>query len=181
MPEEVAMTTQISLSCNSTYRLRYWNYVIGSLLVALVLTLQQYLPFTVLKPCILFSTHRMDAFKRCNSTYRLRYWNRQCLPYHGRHYIMLQQYLPFTVLKLSSSFARSKGAIWLQQYLPFTVLKLKYALRRYFKMICCNSTYRLRYWNFRLLLLHVIRRLQQYLPFTVLKRACSNRYDYRFC
>ena len=86
---------------------------------------------------------------------------------------------------------------WLQQYLPFTVLKHSCVLaspKEYH--ICCNSTYRLRYWN-RLdashIRLHRIRevatvltvygietgyqrcavpslqRLQQYLPFTVLK------------
>ena len=35
----------------------------------------------------------------------------------------------------------------LQQYLPFTVLKLKIAIAFIFLSYCCNSTYRLRYWN----------------------------------
>ena len=39
-------------------------------------------------------------------------------------------------------------------------------------LLCCNSTYRLRYWNherWTLMWHHLLRRLQQYLPFTVLK------------
>ena len=37
-------------SCNSTYRLRYWNRVVAPPSISLDLaTLQQYLPFTVLK------------------------------------------------------------------------------------------------------------------------------------
>ena len=40
----------------------------------------------------------------------------------------------------------------LQQYLPFTVLKLD-VLADEFPELSCNSTYRLRYWNFLILLL----------------------------
>ena len=114
-----------SSGCNSTYRLRYWNEIKGEIPskeispVATVLTvygietwittilravhkptLQQYLPFTVLKPkyALIEATLR----SRCNSTYRLRYWNSK----HNLHSIFLrwfqlQQYLPFTVLKPS--------------------------------------------------------------------------------
>ena len=83
--------------CNSTYRLRYWNlthwlsfsYFFSSLQQYLPFTvlklttvnshrhvqsLQQYLPFTVLKHADSALTIR--AASRCNSTYRLRYWNR---------------------------------------------------------------------------------------------------------
>ena len=38
-----------SWSCNSSYRLRYWNYHINSLWIYPLATLQQLLPFTVLK------------------------------------------------------------------------------------------------------------------------------------
>ena len=61
----------------------------------------------------------------------------------------------------------------MQQYLPFTVLKL-YRLK-FLTLIentisSCNSTYRLRYWNFNMPWWHrIVLRLQQYLPFTVLK------------
>ena len=64
--------------------------------------------------------------------------------------VLLQQYLPFTVLKqkqMAELFNNAKPK--LQQYLPFTVLKLK--IKEEFCLIhpllCCNSTYRLRYWN----------------------------------
>ena len=60
--------------------------------------LQQYLPFTVLKPII--------------------NWN-------GNFILLLQQYLPFTVLKLKIECIMQKDKFpELQQYLPFTVLKL---------------------------------------------------------
>ena len=61
-----------------------------------MITLQQYLPFTVLKR--FYSSH----------SYRL--------------LLKLQQYLPFTVLKLCTAFSLFNFAS-LQQYLPFTVLK----------------------------------------------------------
>ena len=38
-------------SCNSTYRLRYWNALINLLVAVSGRLLQQHLPFTVLKPC----------------------------------------------------------------------------------------------------------------------------------
>ena len=58
--------------------------------------LQQYLPFTVLKPI-----------------------KRICLLKSEQ----LQQYLPFTVLKLEIGNHILRVVLWLQQYLPFTVLK----------------------------------------------------------
>ena len=96
-PEELQSNFVINkFSCNSTYRLRYWN-------IALALSIAT-------KP------------HGCNSTYRLRYWNRILLL--KRYYLrMLQQYLPFTVLKQESILIGPHLAP-LQQYLPFTVLKL---------------------------------------------------------
>ena len=61
----------------------------------------------------------------------------------------------------------------LQQYLPFTVLKLCSDNFIETDVVGCNSTYRLRYWNKRLMSwiwIHILE-LQQYLPFTVLKHA----------
>ena len=65
-----------------------------------ILWLQQYLPFTVLKP-----VEPKDFFKLRSS---------------------LQQYLPFTVLKLVQCVNYWVLLQRLQQYLPFTVLKLEY-------------------------------------------------------
>ena len=92
-----------SFSCNSTYRLRYWNEVIK--------------PYTfnhIIVSCN--STYRLRYWNyhilqtlniticRCNSTYRLRYWNlilfKSFIPSSLR---WLQQYLPLAVLKHSSS------------------------------------------------------------------------------
>ena len=110
----------------------------------------------------------------CNSTYRLRYWNETDVVIDiQRMDIELQQYLPFTVLKLTFKAKPLSVHTMLQQYLPFTVLKLYWKL--YVLLLrneqCCNSTYRLRYWNsvpiptFKF----YVDKLQQYLPFTVLK------------
>ena len=83
--------------CNSTYRLRYWNYKTSDKQY-FCSPLQQYLPFTVLKPLIYQRfTHAFRQLQQylpftvlkparstgwhtklssgCNSTYRLRYWN----------------------------------------------------------------------------------------------------------
>ena len=61
--------------------------------------MQQYLPFTVLKP-------EVDR------------------DYDGNEPAVLQQYLPFTVLKpFASSVITDTPPMPLQQYLPFTVLK----------------------------------------------------------
>ena len=87
-------------SCNSTYRLRYWNLLIFSI-----------------------SANMLNL--GCNSTYRLRYWNKCSFFNAMKRRSLLQQYLPFTVLKLV---VLRGGELWssttLQQYLPFTVLKL---------------------------------------------------------
>ena len=136
------------LSCNSTYRLRYWNNIIDDLLL-IVGKLQQYLPFTVLK------------LLQVNDDRWLSSWS-------------LQQYLPFTVLKQTAiSFidlllycVATVLTVYgietrllqhinltlislLQQYLPFTVLKHS----------TNNSSFNL-----------YVQALQQYLPFTVLKQ-----------
>ena len=109
-------------SCNSAYRLRYWNACNG--IVALIV-------FIV---C-------------CNSAYRLRYWNKAqtiLLVPIGE----LQQCLPFTVLKLINITFSPFTDMKLQQCLPFTVLKLASELFISYGFISsCNSAYRLRYWN----------------------------------
>ena len=165
---------QPSSRCNSTYRLRYWNekicgqfelyrklqqylpftvlklYNYFKVIDSTIITLQQYLPFTVLK--------LYNYFKVIDSTI-----------------ITLQQYLPFTVLKpnamplINSNLVSPVATVLtvygietrlkrvsycilgmegLQQYLPFTVLKpTTIPVTVIPDKICCNSTYRLRYWN----------------------------------
>ena len=112
---------------------------------------------------------------------------------------MLQQHLPFTVLKLTKRCCRhsdccifvataptvygietlnladfpSVNSLQLQQHLPFTVLKLMIQSFERSRLISrCNSTYRLRYWNYGLAFENApstLNPLQQHLPFTVLK------------
>ena len=113
-------------SCNSTYRLRYWNrdrylwpWILWSLQVAIVLTVYGIETSTTIGACfflkrvvaIVLTVYGIETIPNswqstntlpcCNSTYRLRYWN-------------------FGAANLSSVITTS-----------------------------CNSTYRLRYWNDR--------------------------------
>ena len=87
-------------SCNSTYRLRYWNPQPESHLLFSVILLRV---ATVLTACGIetnkISNNHLIVSLSCNSTYRLRYWNKQ----EGREVATkekrLQQYLPLAVLK----------------------------------------------------------------------------------
>ena len=108
-------------SCNSSYRLRYWNLELLAFYHCRLGRLQQLLPFTVLKPT---EAAIIINISRCNSSYRLRYWNNIILDANKGSNVTLQQLLPFTVLKLyvlMFSYLLHKS---LQQLLPFTVLKL---------------------------------------------------------
>ena len=135
-------------SCNSTYRLRYWNacscwIMVSGTSVATVLTV--YGIETHLKRLVSGETSYC-----CNSTYRLRYWNCSlALASIVSFNTLLQQYLPFTVLKPYPVIFFLDNVFELQQYLPFTVLKLACSSTCFNtnNPSCCNSTYRLRYWN----------------------------------
>ena len=112
------------VSCNSTYRLRYWNdpyeqTTMTTIKVATVLTacgietnqlrINLFSSFfcvaTVLTACGI-ETLKKDMglatkLQGCNSTYRLRYWNAaNVAPFSFNHFMKLQQYLPLAVLKL---------------------------------------------------------------------------------
>ena len=157
--------------CNSAYRLRYWNfYKLDSwthfvIEVATVLTacgietswyptlknnwstpLQQCLPLAVLK---LFLT----------------------LPIIRRNHCRLQQCLPLAVLKPPTGRAIKPIGLKLQQCLPLAVLKRLINVLSYVHVSCCNSAYRLRYWNQVSLKLmeSISMKLQQCLPLAVLK------------
>ena len=141
---------ELVLSCNSTYRLRYWNSFLISHKRFYPL-LQQYLPFTVLKLA----------------------YNRFCSSHQAGS---LQQYLPFTVLKLAQNCSVPNASLMrffrLQQYLPFTVLKLI----KNFSCVVLSKCELQQYLPFTVLKPKIyvcgkmeISSLQQYLPFTVLK------------
>ena len=134
------------LSCNSTYRLRYWNLSVITWNYCWLVLLQQYLPFTVLK----LNPISMSAFEiisSCNSTYRLRYWNEynECVPALTRFvatvltvygiethrswckvHTLVDVATVLTVYGIETKKTKKKKAdkeAKLQQYLPFTVLK----------------------------------------------------------
>ena len=134
----------VTVSCNSTYRLRYWNF---SKDPALHLGwLQQYLPFTVLKRILQIEVVKV---KRCNSTYRLRYWNAYTTNAKQTP-SKLQQYLPFTVLKqmreIQFSYAWDVGSCNSTYRLRYWNISTRQTQKC--SLMGCNSTYRLRYWNY---------------------------------
>ena len=94
------VTSSTLQSCNSTYRLRYWNSSIFPFtFVFRNFKLQQYLPLAVLK--LIKLVENVKYCVGCNSTYRLRYWNGMNSLYAWiRLNTSLQQYLPLAVLKL---------------------------------------------------------------------------------
>ena len=142
-------------SCNSTYRLRYWNCSntisgVSTPIVATVLTVYGIETDSIENFNFMFSS--------CNSTYRLRYWNTSAITPFFLTTLMLQQYLPFTVLKqIADRILQHNHLGLLQQYLPFTVLKQAQGV----KYILNNSS-----------------ALQQYLPFTVLKQLTIDFNDF---
>ena len=132
-------------SCNSTYRLRYWNSRIQVLAASM---------------------------ECCNSTYRLRYWNLLIFFNKSCNSWVATVLTVYGIETLPPSGVNNNWVRLLQQYLPFTVLKLTLILFSIIPIYSCNSTYRLRYWNLRsaISFFNVLLKLQQYLPFTVLKQ-----------
>ena len=157
--------------CNSTYRLRYWNfidrycYLISWMdKVATVLTVYGIETVTYtsspegLPSCN--STYRLRywnscrtgrsvyKFTGCNSTYRLRYWNLRSNFRFYTYHVMVATVLTVYGIETPSIFADSRTAI----ASVATVLTV-YGIETIMTMIwltihiSCNSTYRLRYWN----------------------------------
>ena len=63
------------ISCNSTYRLRYWNDFHASRLLPLLLHVATVLTACGIETFNFFMISRFFIPCCCNSTYRLRYWN----------------------------------------------------------------------------------------------------------
>ena len=137
-------------SCNSTYRLRYWNCitddVLGWLEVATVLTVygietiknNVVKSISTLNVATVLTVYGIEtwagvkpAFKffSCNSTYRLRYWN-----------LVADLAQPLTV-----AVATVLTVYGIETMTTFKTNEFAFAR--------CNSTYRLRYWNYHILLL----------------------------
>ena len=95
---------------------------------------------------------------------------------------LLQQRLPLAVLKLVVIDCHlGPRTQLLQQRLPLAVLKLATDTEMKFRG-CCNSAYRLRYWNNcgEQYGLPIFFKLQQRLPLAVLKLSCGRFHPYRF-
>ena len=121
------MYPHLKCSCNSTYRLRYWN------------ELKPY-PRLSWYCGVVATAPTVYGIETICSSYKFKF----------RFTSSLQQHLPFTVLKLPQELGIAKLTAKLQQHLPFTVLKLVNGNRLFTdRKVGCNSTYRLRYWNFR--------------------------------
>ena len=129
--------------------------------------LQQCLPFTVLKPYHRIMLVSFDWIS-CNSAYRLRYWNVSTGVF-PQSIILLQQCLPFTVLKLTTTLHKNTQRVatvltvygietfiyWMaaSKLLNVATVLTVYGIETFstkysfFIISCCNSAYRLRYWN----------------------------------
>ena len=133
-------------SCNSTYRLRYWNFGISAVNFNCAHSVATAPTVYGIETVASSSVSKLYAIS-CNSTYRLRYWN-----------VPMERELFPSIRSCNSTYRlRYWNIIWelvcfklkvLQQHLPFTVLKLANKEHETICIkVCCNSTYRLRYWN----------------------------------
>ena len=138
--------TMILPSCNSAYRLRYWN-LINTQPWLLWIKLQQCLPLAVLKRYNLGRVWK--SVISCNSAYRLRYWNNLdsivntgCLP--------VATVLTACGIETIYDTARLRRFLLVATVLTAcgieTILKKLISIRIW--LLSCNSAYRLRYWNF---------------------------------
>ena len=111
------------LSCNSAYRLRYWN-----------------------EPKVRVGIPNIGS---CNSAYRLRHWNNNQEAITDNTFIVATVLTVYGIETILIAVMFYTNTFELQQYLPFTVLKRSsIEATDLSRMFCCNSTYRLRYWNY---------------------------------
>ena len=142
-------------SCNSTYRLRYWNPV-------------------TLAP----TTSSMQSVATVLTVYGIETSSCRMVKFHNNQ---LQQCLPFTVLKLSTYYCSIITIYsWLQQCLPFTVLKRMFPCivnQIFFQVATVLTVYGIETSNV-FTTGWTISSLQQYLPFTVLKHTIIDSHIY---
>ena len=116
----IAILSKI-ISCNSAYRLRYWNAILWRR-IFLFVTLQQCLPFTVLK-------------RRKYETIVVRHELQQCLPFT----VLKRNNMPLLKKKIKVAVATVLTVYGIEtDSFSDVVIDIR---------ICCNSAYRLRYWN----------------------------------
>ena len=143
--EEVSkVETPAAEGCNSTYRLRYWNAKFRFDFLADWLRCNSTYRLRYWNSLMIPSTVS-PPFTSCNSTYRLRYWNWKEVYKVTPSFHQLQQYLPFTVLKrIGVLLWKTADAKTLQQYLPFTVLKQIKINTCVLFFTCWSSTYHIK-------------------------------------
>ena len=136
-------------SCNSTYRLRYWN------LPPLYIPLYINHVATVLPACGIETITAVNSYRHvqfcCNSTYRLRYWN--C--HDDYHNCCCDLFFVATVLTACGieTLAINRYCYLLTWMGCNSTYRLRYWNYLTFNILLidlfdsCNSTYRLRYWN----------------------------------
>ena len=143
------------IRCNSTYRLRYWNYImifshkpILYSFVATVLTV-----YGIETPTSATSLHQI--VRSCNSTYRLRYWN-----------------LVYTFVLHEGDTRLCCNSTYRLRYWNIIAV-----IAGWDEISGCNSTYRLRYWNRCWFIKSAVlpKELQHYLPFTVYDEKFNNQ------
>ena len=106
--------------------------------------LQQCLPLAVLKPLI--GAIECAEFNSCNSAYRLRYWN-FLLPRDVCKLKIVATVLTACGIETHPDCFFERIIYMLQQCLPLAVLKPSDIPVSILPSNCCNSAYRLRYWN----------------------------------
>ena len=138
---------QSSWSCNSTYRLRYWNHLAMTSKQSISCKLQQHLPLAVLK---LNVSHLCLRLLVVSVATALTACGIETLPVGKAAKLLtrLQQHLPLAVLK---PIVLTAAVPCIEQGCNSTY-RLRYwnlaiIARHNCRLICCNSTYRLRYWN----------------------------------
>ena len=114
------------MRCNSTYRLRYWNVIILAISTISDAIFVATVPTVYgIETSIFLQQERHRIFQCCNSTYRLRYWNG------------VSKQLDYLEDKVSCN------STYRLRYWNHQLLADKYKP----SFEGCNSTYRLRYWN----------------------------------
>ena len=108
-------------------------------------SLQQYLPFTVLKHIMQRSwNQRNDS---CNSTYRLRYWNSSINNPSTKATIVATVLTVYGIETTCEFHIVSRNNVLVATVLTVYGIETSSAIQHCNNYCSCNSTYRLRYWN----------------------------------
>ena len=108
--------------------------------------LQQYLPFTVLKQSYFRASNaHLSGY---NSTYRLRYWNVLTRIIEQREKIVTTVLTVYGIETKAMKYGEEFVYIIVATVLTVYGIETQLPLYQDHNSLGCNSTYRLRYWNF---------------------------------